>query len=41
MGIFVRIVLSLLSNQKKQNHENTVISKTHREKICHVDVFRR
>ena len=41
MGIFVRFVLSLLSNQKEQNHENTVISKTHREKIYHVDVFRK
>lgn len=45
MGIFVRkngiFALSLECNQKKQNYENTVIIKTHREKNHHIDVFQR
>jgi hypothetical protein len=44
MGIFVRkmgYLHYLWSVIKKQNYENTVIIKTHREKNHHIDVFQK
>jgi hypothetical protein len=44
MGIFVRkmgYLYHLCCVIKKQNHENTIVIKTHREKNYHIDVFQR
>ena len=44
MGIFackMGYLCFLWSVIKKQNHENTVIIKTHREKNHHIDVFQK
>lgn len=44
MGIFVHkmgYLYYLYCVIKKQNHENTIVIKTHREKNYHIDVFQR